>query len=77
MRGQVYGDVLDVQAMQADIEDRLSEEPILLHEDDQEAFAIIMTQLSLKQKLKVFGKREKEAALKEVTQLHDMSAFLP
>ena len=46
-------------------------------EDEHEVFAIIMTQLSLKQGLKAFGNKGKKATLKEMTQLHDMSAFLP
>ena len=36
-----------------------------------------MTQLSLKQGLKVFGEKRRATALKEVTQLHDMSCFFP
>ena len=67
----------DVQALQAEIQDRLPEEPILLREDEHEVFAIIMTQLSLKQGLKAFGDKGKKAALKEMMQLHDMSAFFP
>ena len=67
----------DVQAMQAKIQDRLPEEPILLREDEHEVFVIIMTQLSLEQGLKGFGDKGKKAALKEITQLHDMSAFFP
>ncbi len=67
----------DVQALQAKLDEKLPEQPILLHDDEHEAFAIIMTQLSLKQGLKVFGERGEAAALKEVTQLHDMSAFFP
>ena len=77
MRGQIHADVRDVQAMQAEIQDRLPEEPILLHEGEHEVFAIIMTQLSLKRGLKVFSDKGKTAALKEMTQLHDMSAFFP
>ena len=36
MRGQVHADVRDVQAMQAEIQDRLPEEPILLRKDEHE-----------------------------------------
>jgi len=67
----------DVQALQAKLDEKLPEQPILLHDDEHGAFAIIVTQLSLRQGLKVFGERGEAAALKEVTQLHDMSAFFP
>ena len=70
MRARSHG---DIQALQAKIKEKLPEQPILLREDEHEAFTIIMTQLSLRQGLKVFGKRGEAAALKEVMQLHDMS----
>jgi len=72
MRGRSHR---NIQALQAKTEEKLPEQPILLHEDEHEAFAIIMTQLSLRQGLKVFGERGEAAALKEVMQLHDMSCF--
>ena len=74
MSGRSYD---DVQAMQAKLDEQLPEQPILLHDEEHEAFAISMTQLSLKQGLKVFGERGKAAALKEVTQLRGMSCFFP
>ena len=54
MSGRSYD---DVQAMQAKLDEKLPKQPILLHDDEHEAFAIIMTHLSLKQGLKVFGER--------------------
>ena len=41
----------------------------------REAFGCIMTQLSLKEGLKQFGKQGRAIALKEMRQLHDISVF--
>ena len=53
------------------------EAPILVHESEAEVFGAILTQLSLKQGLKTWGKRAGESATKEKQQMHDMDAFFP
>ena len=46
-----------------------------VREEDLPYFGVMMTQLSLKQGLQVFGKKGEESALKEMKQLHDMHTF--
>ena len=53
------------------------EAPILVHESETEVFGAIMTQLSLKQGLKTWGKRVGESATKEMQQMYNMDAFFP
>ena len=60
----VYGELAD-------------EQPIIVHEDEVDAMGVIMTQLSLKQGLKQWGEKAEASAIKEMRQMHDMSAFFP
>ena len=50
---------------------------IVLEEEEGSVFGAIMSQLSLKKGLKAWGKRAEKSAVKEMTQLHDMSSFIP
>ena len=51
--------------------------PIIVCKDKVEAVGIIMTQLSLKQGLKTWGKQAETSAIKEMQQMHNVSAFFP
>ena len=53
------------------------ETPIIVSDDDVEAMGAIMIQLSLKQGLREWGERAEKSAIKEMRQMHDMSAFFP
>ena len=74
MRGQQHQ---DIQAMQAAIEEKIGDDSIVLKEGEEQIFAIIMMQVSLKQGIKLWGDRAKESAIGEMTQLHNISAFFP
>ena len=52
-------------------------EEIEFEEGEGPIFGAIMTQLSLSKGLKAWGKRAEKSAVKEMTQLHDMSSFIP
>ena len=53
------------------------EAPILVQESEAGLFGAILTQPSLKQGLKTWGKRAGESATKKMQQMHDMDAFFP
>ena len=49
--------------------------PILMHEDELGVLGTFMTQLSLKEGLRMFGERGRMGAYKEMKQLHDRHNF--
>ena len=49
----------------------------MVRNDEADDFGTILAQLSLKQGLKVWGKRAKASATKEMQQMHTMPAFFP
>ena len=51
--------------------------PIPVCQSEVDVLGVIMTQLSLREGLKLFGERGKQGALKEMKQLHDMRTFIP
>ncbi|KAL7474817.1 hypothetical protein ACHAW6_002980 [Cyclotella cf. meneghiniana] len=51
--------------------------PIPVHEDELGVLVTIMTQMSLKEGLRRFGKKGRLGAYKEMKQLHNMHAFFP
>jgi hypothetical protein len=53
------------------------EDTLTIQEDELAYLGVIMTQMSLKQGLKVFGERGEASAFKEMKQLHDMDTFFP
>ena len=67
----------NVQLLQSGLDEKLPTDPILLHDNETEVFAAIMTQVSLRKGIRLWGDKGREAAMKEMTQLHDMSAFFP
>jgi hypothetical protein len=53
------------------------EDTIFVKEDEVAYFGVLLMQMSLKQGLKVFGKKGEAGAMKEMQQLHDMETFFP
>jgi hypothetical protein len=53
------------------------EDTIFVKEDEMAYFGVLLMQMSLKQGLKVFGKKGEAGAMKEMQQLHDMETFFP
>ena len=51
--------------------------PIPVPQGEIKVLGAIMTQLSLRERLKRFGERGKQGVLKEMKQLHDMCTFIP
>ena len=54
-----------------------SEAPIEVRSDETTVFGMIMQQVSLRQGIKLWGDQAKSSAMKEMKQMHDMSAFIP
>ena len=55
----------------------VSDEPIIVHEHKVQVMGAMMHQVSLKQGLRQWGERGEESAIKEMRQMHDLSAFIP
>ena len=53
------------------------DKPLEIFGDEAEVLGIIMSQMSLKEGLRLFGERAEAGATKEMKQLHDMKTFFP
>lgn len=53
------------------------EDTIFVKDNEIAYFGVLFMQMSLKQGLKVFGKKGEAGAMKEMQQLHDMETFFP
>ncbi|KAL7503775.1 hypothetical protein ACHAXN_001516 [Cyclotella atomus] len=53
------------------------EDTIFMRDNETAYFGVLLMQMSLKQGLKVFGKKGEAGAMKEMQQLHDMETFSP
>jgi len=47
-----------------------------MREDELGYLGIVMLQMSLKEGLKIWGKKGKKSAVREMTQLHDINTFI-
>ena len=55
----------------------IDESPITINHDEVDVFGTIMQQVSLKQGIKLWGDKATASAMKEMKQMHDLSAFIP